>query len=563
MISYLHIKNIALIRDLSLELHRGLNILSGETGAGKSIIIDSINFVLGDRADRSLIRYGETTAQVEVVFDVTDSYDDIKRELDEVGIECEEENVIVSRLMTAERSECRINGHIVTLATLRRIVGSLVDIHSQNEHQSLMKSSNHIGLLDAFNSEILQIKGEYRTILAEYKELIEKKREFLPEEERERRADILRYQIDEIERVNWIDETEEETLKSTRTRYYNAQKIYDGIVAAANDMSDENINGALCAIKNAQNDLRSALKYDEMLNELYDRLDSLAIEAEDIYETLHDKINDGMEAVDIDAIEKRMDDIRGLKKKYGGSIEEVNQFLEKAKVEIDWIENMDDEILKLEKKINEKTIIILQYTQRLYELRLKTAEKFDKAICNNLRELGMKNSIFRSEIVHTEGMDGLNQNGSDTVEFLLSPNLGEPLKPLSKIASGGEASRFMLALKNIIAEVDRIDTLIFDEIDTGISGVIAKVVAKKLYDIARIRQVIAITHLPQLASMADHNYLIEKRVVEDKTLTFVKTLEGDEVYEEIMRLTGAVENSTTGLSSAKELKDWANSYKLS
>lgn len=560
MISSLHIQNIALIRDLTLDLHPGLTILSGETGAGKSIIIDSINFVLGDRADRSLIRYGETTARVELVFDDLDNYDEIKTALEEVGVECEDETVIVSRFMTAEKSECRINGRIVTLSVLRRIVASLVDIHSQNEHQSLMKSANHIGLLDAFNDQIQFEKEKYRKHLAEYKVLLAKREGFLSQDERERRIDNLRYQIDEIERINWIDPEEEERVKNVRTKYYNAQKIIDGLSTAAESIGDDNM-GALYAIKNALNDLRGAQKYDESLDELYERLESLSIEAQDIYDTLREKLDESGEYVDIEAIESRLNEIRSVKKKYGATTEEVEKYLENAKKECDELENAEVEIAKVEKKIAEIEGVLLDLTKKLHGLRVKTAEKFDRSICENLRELGMKNSVFESKIDYDDTLDGLNANGADTVEFLLSPNLGEPLKPLAKIASGGEASRFMLALKNIISEVDKIGTLIFDEIDTGISGVIAKVVAKKLYDIAKLRQVIAITHLPQLASMADYNYLIEKKVVDDKTLTFVKSLTGDEVYEEIMRLTGAVENSAVGLTGAKELKDWANAYK--
>ena len=560
MISSLHIQNIALIRDLSLDLHPGLNILSGETGAGKSIIIDSINFVLGDRADRSLIRYGEMTARVELVFDRLDNYDEISAALEEIGVECEDDTVIVSRYMTAEKSECRINGRIVNLSNLRRIVAGLVDIHSQNEHQSLMRSANHIGLLDAFDEKILAKKEKYRLKLAEYRELLAKRESFLSQDERERRLDTLRYQIEEIERINWTDPEEEETVKNARTKYYNAQKIIDGLTAAANNVGDDNM-GALYALKNAMVELRGVTKYDEGLNELYDRLESLSIEAEDVYETLRDKLDESAEYVDIEAIESRLNEIRSVKKKYGATVEDVQEFLEKARIECDALENAEVEIEEVEKKISSVESVLLQNAKELHELRVKTANKFDKSICENLRELGMKNSVFESKIDYDDTLDGLNANGADTVEFMLSPNLGEPLKPLSKIASGGEASRFMLALKNIIAEVDKIGTLIFDEIDTGISGVIAKVVAKKLYDIAKLRQVIAITHLPQLASMADYNYLIEKKVVDDKTLTFVKCLSGEEVYAEIMRLTGAVENSSVGLTGAKELKDWANEYK--
>lgn len=562
MISYLNIKNIALIRELSLELKDGLNILSGETGAGKSIIIDSINFVLGDRADRSLIRYGETTARVEVVFDKIINFAEIKAELADMGIECDDETVIVTRLMTSDRSECRINGRIVNLSALRSVVSSLVDIHTQNEHQSLMKPSNHILLLDAFASETVKLKENFRSLLADYRRVCAEIDTFLAAEERERRLDILNYQIEEIDRVDWREADEEAKLTADKTRFYNAQKINDALAASAGALDDENM-GALFSVKNSMNELRGALRFDESLTQVYERLESLAIEAGDILDVLREKLGDMNEEIDIEAVERRLDEIKMLKKKYGSTIEEVEAFYGRATRERDILEDAEARLKSLNRKKSDKEGEIQEVVSDLHQSRLITAERFSSAIRENLNELGMKNSRFEVKIDYPEEIfSALNANGADSVEFMLSPNVGEPLKPLSKIASGGEAGRFMLALKNIIAEVDKIGTLIFDEIDTGISGVIAKVVARKLYDIARTRQVIAITHLPQLASMADVNYLIEKRVEDDKTLTGVTELEGEDVYAEIMRLTGAVENSAVGLSGAKELKDWANNYKL-
>lgn len=563
MISYLNIKNIALIRDLSLSLKDGLNILSGETGAGKSIIIDSINFVLGDRADRSLIRYGENMARVEVVFDKIINYEEIKSTLEDAGIDFDDGTVTVSRLMTADRSECRINGRIVNLGFLRGVVGSLVDIHSQNEHQSLMKPANHILLLDAFSDKIEASKSDYRKLLKEYREVCAEIDGFMSADERARKLDILNYQIEEIERVNWCDQTEEEVLNVDRTRFYNAQKITDSVAAAKEALDDDSVGG-ISAIKNAMSGLRTALRYDTTLQELYDRIESLLIECEDVSDTLEEKLEEGADEINIEQIEKRLGEIKALRRKYGSDIEEIAEFLQKAKEEAQKLTDAEELLEDLTAKKDKLEKKILAAVDTLHELRIKVAKKFSASICKNLDELGMKNSRFEVAIDYPEEdeiLNNLNANGADVVEFMLSPNVGEPLKPLSKIASGGEMSRFMLALKNIIAEVDMIGTLIFDEIDTGISGVIAKVVAKKLYDIATTRQVIAITHLPQLASMADVNYLIAKRVVGENTVTEVTELNGETVYKEIMRLTGAVENSETGLAGAKELKEWANAYK--
>jgi len=564
LISYINIKNIALIQELSLELQSGLNILSGETGAGKSIIIDSINFVLGDRADRSLIRYGESTARVEVVFTDIANFDGVKALLQDAGIECDDGTVIVNRYMTQDKSECRINGRIVNLFTLRNLVALLVDIHSQNEHQSLLKIPNHITLLDAYNSKIGNILEEYRTILADYKQVLSKIDNFLSTEERVRRLDLLQYQIEEIERVAW-KENEEETLNNERSRYYNAQKIATALNAALENLEGSVGFGGIASIRRAYSELNSILKYDESVAPLIERLDASLIELDDISASLNEKIfGNDLESIDIESVEKRINDINSLKRKYGKTVEEVNAYYSKIKEENDVLLYAEENVAKLNTKKTELETKLIALVEKLHNERCFSAVKFEKEIQNNLIELGMKNSVFQVKIEQNEDiLASLNLSGADYVEFMLSPNLGEPLKPLAKIASGGEMSRFMLALKNVIAELDNIDTLIFDEIDTGISGVIAKVVACKLFDIAKTRQVIAITHLPQLASMADINFLIEKEVISDKTLTFVKKLDSEDTFKEIMRLSGFTADSKVGLDGAKEMKKWADNYKIS
>ena len=563
MIAYLTIKNIALIQELSLELKDGLNILSGETGAGKSIIIDSINFVLGDRADRSLIRHGETYAQVEVVFRDLKNHQEIKQILDDAGIDADDDVVIVSRSMTLDRSECRINRKIVTLSLLRSIVSLLVDTHTQNEHQSLLKISNHQKLLDAFNPKIEKKLQEYRKIYQEYNNVLAALKEYYSQAERERQIDILKYQISEIEKAN-LTEGEESELKTKRSLFYNAQKIYGSLHSACESLSGYAGSGGIEGVKQALNSLQSIAQYDESVNELIERLDSCYIELKDVYETLLDKNNaEDISSLNIDALEKRLEEIRLIKKKYGKTYEEINAFYEKATKDLDNIINSENRINSLTQQKEDLLQKLCVAATNLHEIRMKTANDFCKVITKNLCELGMKNSVFKvnSDFDSAKITEKLTNNGAETLEFMLSPNVGEPLKPLAKIASGGEMSRFMLALKNIVAELDNVDTLIFDEIDTGISGVIAKVVAEKLYDIARNRQVIAITHLPQLASMGDTNFLIEKKVIGEKTLTFVKELNENEIFREIMRLSGAVENSDIGLSNAKELKKQANDYK--
>lgn len=562
MISYINIKNIALIRELTLELKNGLNVLSGETGAGKSIIIDSINFVLGDRADRSLIRHGETTARVEVVFDNIKDKTELCATLDEYGIEYDDDMLIINRLMTADKSECRVNGHIVNLVVLRNIVSLLVDIHSQNEHQSLLKVSNHIKLLDNYNSKLGQDKEQFAILLAQYKDVSSKINNFSTQEERERKIDLLSYQVQEIERVN-VKENEEEELHNERNKFYNSQKIFTSLNSALQNIEGYENMGGIQNIKLSYKELSDITKFDNQLEPVLERLDSAIIELSDIADTIRNKLEDTESGnFDITFIEQRINEIKSVKRKYGKDLDEINSFLTKAKEELDELLTAESTIAKLDILKKDLETKLISLAQKLHNERVKSADKFSKAICANLRELGMKNSVFEVKIELYENiLANMNNSGADVVEFMLSPNLGEPLKPLTKIASGGEMSRFMLALKNVIAEIDEIDTLIFDEIDTGISGAIAKVVAMKLNDIANKRQVVAITHLPQLASMADVNYLIEKSVEEGKTLTHVNELKGDSVYTELMRLAGSVENSEVGLSSAKELKQWAISYK--
>lgn len=565
MISYLSIKNIALIRELELEFKDGLNVLSGETGAGKSIIVDSVNFVLGDRADRSLIRYGETTAEVEVVFSNIKNCGELQSMLADAGIDEEDGTVIVSRKMTNDRSECRVNRKIVTLALLRNIVALLVDTHSQNEHQRLLKVSNHIKLLDAYNRKIETRKKEYRDCLASYNDVKRKLSLFPSPEDRARQIDMLGFQTAEIDRVDW-KKGEEDELDAKRAVFYNSQKISAALNEACADLSDESGLGGVASVSRATGALKSIAQYDSSLVTLVDRLTSAQIELQDIADTLCEKTQNGdISNIDVESVERRIEEIRLLKKKYGKTFEETESFYEKAKEKLDFLENSESEIKALNEEKNKIESRLADEAKKLHGLRKETADSFCKVIAANLRELGMKNSVFEIKFDFDENniLTHCASDGADGIEFMLSPNLGEPVKPLAKIASGGETSRFMLALKNVIAETDNVDTLIFDEIDTGISGVIAKVVAQKLYNISRSRQVIAITHLPQLAAMGDVNYLIEKKVVGEKTQTFLKELKGDEIYTEIMRLGGAVENSKNGLSSAIESKKQADDYKAS
>ncbi len=561
MISYLNIKNIAIISELELSFERGLNVLSGETGAGKSILIDSVNFVLGDRADRSLIRYGENMARVEAYFTEIKNFSEVKSILEEAGIDCEEDGVIVTRTMTADKSECRINRKIVPLSLLKSVVALLVDTHTQNENQTLLKVANHLKIIDRYASGVQDLLSKYRETLYSFRKICDKINDFSDKQQREREIDVLNYQIAEIEKTS-VREGEEEELKAKRSLFYNSQKISGALQTSYNQISGSTGFGALPAIETARSEISRILQYDASLGSILERLNSCDIELNDIQETLYEKLSDTGENLDIDQIEKRLEEIRMISKKYGKTAADIQTFYQKASERLESLLHAEVELEKLyaEKEKTEKSL--RKAADALHAVRADASRTFCDKIGKNIVELGMKNAKFEVKFDKiSEKCEDYNENGYDVVEFMMAPNLGEPLKPLAKIASGGEMSRFMLALKNVIAEIDNVDTLIFDEIDTGISGVIAQVVAEKMYDIAVSRQVIAITHLPQLGSMADANYLIAKNDIAGKTLTSVQRLEGEAVYRELMRLSGAIENSEVGRNNAIELKNRANLYK--
>ncbi|MDD3946387.1 MAG: DNA repair protein RecN [Clostridia bacterium] len=562
MLLSLHIKNIALISELSLEFCQGLNILSGETGAGKSIIIDSLNFVLGDRADKSLIRHGETSATVQAVFTASDN-NELSELLSENGI-AEEEHIIVRRTMSENgRSECRINGTIINLSALKKIVSLLVDIHSQHENQALLNENNHIKILDKYSKNLPKIKEEYRKSYFTYLQTAKELKALPSRQECERKIDILEFQIAEIEKAD-IKDGEEEALIKERTKCYHSQKLINGLGATIALLEGD--FGATPSIHNALKELYSLTQYDDAYAKLSDRLDSVKIELTDIIFTLKEELNDSsFDSSNMEGIEKRIEEIRKIKRRFGSTVEEIYAFRKKAETELKTLRNTAEKEEKLKLTVEKEKTKAMKLAKTLHDIRVKDATTLEQSIVANLSELGMQDSVFKADIVcpaDEEEFEGyLNENGADEVKFLISPNKGEPLKPLAKIASGGEMSRFMLGLKNITAELENIDTLVFDEIDTGISGRIAKVVACKLYNIARTRQVLAVTHLPQLASMADTHYLISKKVIGEKTLTFVEALKENASIREIMRLAGSLEKSESGLENAKEMKEWAENYK--
>lgn len=559
MITQLSIENIALIEKLDLELKNGLNILSGETGAGKSIIIDSLNFVLGERADKSLIRFGTDYAVVQAVFEDYEN-EQIKSYLDDIGIETEDVLIIRRKMSVDGKNECRINGRVSTLSILKGLTELLVDIHGQHEHQSLLKPSNHIILLDSIGSkEIDKEKANVKAVYDEYTEVRRQLLKFGDAAERARKLDILSYQINEIENAD-IKENEEENLLAQRKKIRNMEKILGAYNSAKNLIDGYDGDSLTSRLKQCISLLSSIESFDEDVSSLNERLDSCKIELSDISDTLSDKLNElDFDERTADRVEERLDHIRAIIKKYGGSYELMNEFYQSAVEEAGMLANADDTVAELERKLEKLSVRLKETAANLTSLRCKTANKFEKDMISELSCLGMSGTMFKVDIVSTEYVNEITENGADTVEFLISPNIGEPLKPLAKIISGGEMSRFMLALKNIVAGIDGIGTMVFDEIDTGISGNILQVVSEKMCNISRNRQVIAVTHMPSLAAMADNHYLISKSVEGGKTLTHVALLDDD--TDEIARLIGGNDYSKFAVPHAKEMKDWADKYK--
>ena len=552
MIKQLHIRNIALIEDCTLDFGEKLNVLSGETGAGKSIIIDSLGFVLGARADKTLIRHGASFASVEAVFELTDC-PGTREKMRAFGMD-EEDVLILSRTMSDTKSEVRLNGRISPLSMLKELGATLVDILGQHENQSLLSVSSHIELLDKYGeSAIAELSTAYSTQYERYREIERTLSSFGDPAERARRLDLLKYQIDEITAAE-LKEGEEESLLADRERFRNSEKILNAVAASSSALEGDDNFSMQGVISLAMSALRQATNYDPLLEALYGRLDSAYTELNDILDELH-SYTDSFDFDDAkaDFVEKRVDLIRSLKRKYGATVDEILSNLEKYREEYIRLSDSDDEIQRLEKEKENTYTRLLSLAHKISEIRRKTALSLKKEIEKELSELGMKGSVFECTIDSDDAF--ITEKGCDKVEFMISPNPGEPLRPLSKIISGGEMSRFMLAIKVITARLDMIQTLVFDEVDAGISGKIGEVVAEKLALVSDLRQVIAITHLPQVAAMSDDHYLIEKSTENMVTRTYLTKLDEEGVEKEVERLSAGA--GIYGSLHAKELRSLA------
>ena len=564
MLHTLTINNIALISYAEIDWGQGLNILTGETGAGKSIIIDSLNFVLGDRADKSLIREGEEEAVVEAEFEVINS---ITQEiLKEYEIDFED-GLILSRKMTVDgKNICRINGIKVTVSALKSIASSLVDIYGQHENAILLNSDNHIGILDNFiGDKITCAKEEYLQAYNNFKQIRFKLNEYNKMTDVDIRCEILQKQLEEINDAN-IVVGEEEELQKKCDMYDNQETIVRASSNVYTLLNGDMENNACDSIHSAIRELSKIEEYNSDITEYITRLEEARIEIADIASSV-DSISNSVSVDEFEAQRDiaRLSVIHNIEGKYGDTEEQVLAYRDKIANEVEELSNYS---FMLEKLTNDYNLALENLEQKgidLSDVRKTYATKFETLVVSELKELGMPNTGFAVDIVTYNDIETIahkaGTNGIDIVEFLISPNLGEPLKPLRKIISGGEMSRFMLAIKKITAQIDGVNVMVFDEIDTGISGKIAQVVANKLYDISNSKQVLAVTHLPQLASMADVHFLIAKSTDNGRTNTNVTILNKEKSAIEIAKMIDGIEASEFAVLHAEKLLDIAKQYK--
>lgn len=546
MLTSLKIENVAIIESAAIEFGCGLNVLTGETGAGKSIVIDSINAILGERTSRDIIRTGAQSAKVYAVFE--DVNERVRNFLDENGIDCEDGVLIINRTLSREgKNVCRINGAPVTVSMLREIGGELIDIHGQHDNQSLLSPEKHCGFVDSFagNADLI---ADYREKYGRLCEIRSKLKKLTTDESsKSQRIDFLTYQIDELEKAE-ITIGERDELKARKSLINNSQKVIESLNIAYEALKAD--GAGIDMITDAESEIANASAYMEMLGEASEKITDIRYELEDIAETVRDAMTEvDFDPSELEDIDERLDLLYRLSKKYGDTEEEMLEYLEKARAELDNIAFSEERVKELQKQKKEALAETETAACKLTESRKTAGEKLSNAICSELEFLDMPNVRF---VVKCSDI-GLTENGKDEIEFLISANAGEEPKPLAKIASGGELSRIMLAIKNVLAETDGVDTMIFDEIDTGVSGRAAQKIAMKLRSASKGRQVICVTHLAQIAAQGDVHLYISKSVSDGKTYTNIKSLIEEERVAEIARIMGGMEITKLQLESAREM----------
>ena len=557
MILSLQMCNIALIEKLTLQFGEGMHVMTGETGAGKSIVVDAVNLVLGGRATREIIRTGEDKAWVEAIFDASGS-ENVRKWCEAQNLEDFDGTVTLYREITrAGRNLCRVCGIVMPLSLLKEIAAMLMDVHGQHEAQFLMNSQYHLLFLDAAGDE------DYQKLLgqvdAAYQAFIENHRQYArlvkANEKKQYHMESLKKSLEELTKAR-LRVGEEESLTAEKDRFRNAEKIMTAVTRAQQAVSaNEDSEAVLSRIKEAADALHSLAAFGEEYEALAKRCDSAYYEIEEIgYELAKMNEQGDFDPVRAEKVETRLDIIRRMERKYGSSIAEILEEQAKMQSEYDRYVSLDSDVAEMAAEHKKLLAQYRKMARQLTEARHQLAEAFEKNMMTQLQDLGMKNTIFKVDFaIRPEGKVYMPQSvGDDVIEFMISPNPGEPLKPLSKIASGGELSRLMLAIKSLEAEKSGVGTMVFDEIDTGISGRIAQVVAEKMALIAQHRQVICVTHLPQIAAMAEHQFLVEKKVEGERTNSSVRLLTPEERIGEIARMLGGADGSESSARSHAE-----------
>lgn len=555
MLELLHIENIAIIEAADIEFAPGFNALTGETGAGKSIVIDSLSAVLGQRTSRELIRTGADKAFVSAAFS------GMAPELtEELGIQPEADGTLLLQreIQTDGKNVCRVNGRPVTVGQLRALGARLLNIHGQHDGQQLLDEEQHIVYLDSFG----RVESLAITYAEKYKNFTDIRRQIgvlqMDEAEKARRVDTLQYQIEELRRAK-LKSGEEEELTARRGMLRNAEKFLDAVAGADYALNgDDSGGGALSALRQAQDALGGVRHLDDAFGQLYERLGEAYSEVYDIAATVEDKRGElDVSPGELDRVESRMDLLYRLKKKYGATVEDMLDYQARCEAELAQIEDAGDTLVRLEQALSKAEKEARQAAQALSDARKAAAEQLTSQILTELQQLDMGKIRFAVDFAEKP----LDSDGMDTVRFLMSANVGEELRPIHKIASGGELARIMLAMKNVLSEQDHVGTMVFDEVDTGVSGRAAQKVAEKMARISRRKQVLCVTHLPQLAAMADTHFSVEKGERGGRTYTEVRRLDREQRRQELARLTGGSHVSQTMLDGAEELLVQAEKFR--
>ena len=555
MLELLHIENIAIIEAADIEFAPGFNALTGETGAGKSIVIDSLSAVLGQRTSRELIRTGADKAFVSAAFS------GMAPELtEELGIQPEADGTLLLQreIQTDGKNVCRVNGRPVTVGQLRALGARLLNIHGQHDGQQLLDEEQHIVYLDSFG----RVESLAITYAEKYKNFTDIRRQIgalqMDEAEKARRVDTLQYQIEELKRAK-LKPGEEEELTARRGMLRNAEKFLDAVAGADYALNgDDSGGGALSALRQAQDALGGVRHLDDAFGQLYERLGEAYSEVYDIAATVEDKRGElDVSPGELDRVESRMDLLYRLKKKYGATVEDMLDYQARCEAELAQIEDAGDTLVRLEQALSKAEKEARQAAQALSDARKAAADRLTAQILTELQQLDMGKIRFAVDFAEKP----LDSDGMDTVRFLMSANVGEELRPIHKIASGGELARIMLAMKNVLSEQDHVGTMVFDEVDTGVSGRAAQKVAEKMARISRRKQVLCVTHLPQLAAMADTHFSVEKGERGGRTYTEVRRLDREQRRRELARLTGGSHVSQTMLDGAEELLVQAEKFR--